>query len=70
MLFLNFSDLKWTWIAGSAIANQGGAAGVLGQYDNAARPGGRSNHAWLKDDSTGRYLLFGGYGWDFAGACM
>lgn len=64
-----FSDGQWTWMDGPQTAF-GGVPGIYGSKGVAAAgnlPGGRSDAvAWT--DGSGDFWLFGGLGWDSAGA--
>ncbi len=58
--------LQWTWMKGSATANQGGTYGTLGMPDPSNAPGARRDSvSW--SDAAGALWLFGGYGYDSAG---
>jgi N-acetylneuraminic acid mutarotase len=59
--------LEWTWVAGSNAGDQIGSYGTQGTADPANIPGGRSGAvSWI--DADGMLWLFGGYGYDSAGA--
>src|SRR6185312_8467254 len=62
-----FSAGKWTWIGGSKLANQVGSYGTLGKPSASNIPGGRGQ-AVLCTDASGTVWLFGGHGFDSAGA--
>jgi N-acetylneuraminic acid mutarotase len=70
--FLNdlwkYSAGEWTWVSGSNVGNQKGAAyGTQGIADAANVPGGRgADVIWT--DAAGNLWLFGGGGYDSAGA--
>jgi N-acetylneuraminic acid mutarotase len=62
-----YSNGKWTWIGGSNVANQKGIYGTLGTPSANNIPGARRGSvAWV--DSQGNMWLFGGFGYDSAGA--
>ena len=74
-LFEYFNDLweyspsanEWRWISGSDTPNQAGIYGALGAPVAANMPGARQGAVgWI--DSKGILWLFGGYGYDSAGA--
>jgi N-acetylneuraminic acid mutarotase len=57
---------QWTWINGTATADQPGVYGTRGTPSSANHPGGRSGAvAWR--DRSGAFWLFGGFGRDGAG---
>lgn len=61
------ATLQWTWVSGSPVRSQPGVYGTLGSPDPANVPGARVGAAsW--SDADGRFWLFGGYGYDAAGA--
>jgi hypothetical protein len=63
----NISIGKWTWVNGSNLANQKGNYGTRGTADAANFPGARfSAGSWI--DKQGNLWLFGGSGFDSAGA--
>jgi N-acetylneuraminic acid mutarotase len=56
---------KWTWTAGSNLANQKGVYGTMATPSANNIPGARrSDVAWV--DSQGSFWLFGGFGYDSA----
>jgi len=56
----------WTWISGGGADNVGGVYGTQGTPSASNVPGARyASNAWI--DSSGKVLLFGGYGYDSAG---
>ena len=58
---------SWTWIAGSNIKDAAGSYGTKGDGSVANMPGARDSfEAWR--DSSGNLWLFGGFGFDAAGA--
>lgn len=58
---------RWTWVSGSNLINQGGTYGTKGVAAAGNIPGARhSSISWR--DSNGVFWLFGGYGYDSAGA--
>src|SRR5512137_52294 len=60
------STHKWTWASGSNTANQKGTYGSLATASPTNVPGAREEAlSWL--DSSGRFWLFGGYGYDSVG---
>ena len=60
------ATLEWTWVAGSELSDQVGIYGTKGTADPANVPGGRdASSSWR--DSSGRFWLFGGEGYDAAG---
>jgi N-acetylneuraminic acid mutarotase len=62
----NPSTNQWTWISGSATANQSGLYGTLGTAAPGNVPGSRDNAvSWT--DSKGNLWMFGGAGYDSAG---
>ena len=56
----------WTWMGGSNTLNQSGVSGLLGTPAAANIPGSR-NIAMSWRDGSGRFWLFGGFGYDDAG---
>jgi N-acetylneuraminic acid mutarotase len=63
------STNQWTWISGSNTINQSGTYGTLGTAAAANVPGARFNPAFWKDTS-GNFWMFGGDGYDSAGAIV
>jgi N-acetylneuraminic acid mutarotase len=62
----NPTTLEWTWVAGSNAVDQTGSYGARGTAAPTNVPGGRDTCAsWL--DSSGKFWLFGGYGFDSNG---
>ncbi len=58
---------QWTWVSGSNSGNSNGVYGTKGKGDPGNSPGGRwQSVSWF--DSGGNLWLFGGYGYDAAGA--
>lgn len=58
--------LQWTWISGSNLVNQIGVFGTQGTASSSNIPGGNcGGRSWL--DSSGRFWLFGGRGYDAVG---
>jgi len=58
---------NWTWISGSDVVNQSGVYGVKGTPAGSNMPGARRGAvSW--SDSSGNFWLFGGSGYDSAGA--
>ena len=58
---------NWTWVSGSNVADQFGDYGIQGAADAANVPGARtSSISWV--DASGNLWLFGGDGYDSAGA--
>lgn len=56
---------EWTWVSGSDIISQHGTYGTLGVANPANVPGARYGaYTWI--DASGKFWLFGGYGWDAA----
>jgi N-acetylneuraminic acid mutarotase len=54
---------QWTWVSGSATAND---PGLYSTYGSPGVPGGREDSvSWI--DNAGNLWLFGGYGYDSAG---
>jgi N-acetylneuraminic acid mutarotase len=63
----NPTTLEWTWVSGSHTVNQSGSYGTRGTAAPTNVPGARDTCAsWL--DSSGKLWLFGGFGFDSAGA--
>jgi N-acetylneuraminic acid mutarotase len=62
-----YSGGEWTWVSGSNLNSPIGVYGTLGVSAATNLPGGRQAPvAWA--DSAGNLWLFGGYGYDSAGA--
>jgi hypothetical protein len=62
-----FDGTRWTWVSGSNTFNQPGTYGTKGTAAAGNAPGGRHGAvAWLGQDGT--FWLFGGEGYDSAGA--
>jgi N-acetylneuraminic acid mutarotase len=62
-----FDGAVWTWVSGSDRANPWGTYGTQGVAAPANVPGGRSESArWV--DASGNLWIFGGAGYDSAGA--
>lgn len=58
-----YSAGKWTWVGGSAVANQPGTYGAIGVADPSNMPGARDLAAvWT--NPSGDVWLFGGLGYD------
>ncbi|HSQ79365.1 MAG TPA: kelch repeat-containing protein, partial [Candidatus Bathyarchaeia archaeon] len=57
---------KWGWISGADIVDQIGVYGTLATPAAANVPGSREDAASWRD-ASGRFWLFGGYGFDAAG---
>lgn len=57
---------EWTWVGGSATANEIGIYGTQGAAAAANVPGARENEAYWTD-AAGNLWLFGGYGYDSKG---
>jgi len=57
---------KWGWISGSKTVNQVGTYGTQGTAAAANIPGAREQAASWRD-ASGKFWLFGGYGYDSAG---
>jgi N-acetylneuraminic acid mutarotase len=58
---------EWTWISGEDAANATGVYGTLGTPEVGNEPGARQGaSSWM--DSSGNLWLFGGLGYDSAGA--
>jgi environmental stress-induced protein Ves len=59
---------EWTWVSGSNLANQSGIyPTTMGTSTTTSVPGARYNPvSWV--DKNGNFWLFGGYGYDSAGA--
>jgi len=63
----NTSTKGWAWIAGADAVNAKGTYGTLGTASITNIPGARSNPvSWT--DTSGNFWLFGGEGYDSAGA--
>jgi N-acetylneuraminic acid mutarotase len=61
------STSEWTWVSGGAGDNASSLHGTQGTGSPADVPGGRNSiSSWI--DSSGNLWLFGGYGYDSAGA--
>jgi N-acetylneuraminic acid mutarotase len=61
------TTLEWTWLSGSSSRGQAGTYGTLGTASSSNVPGARYTAVpWL--DSSGKLWLFGGFGYDSAGA--
>ena len=61
------STAQWTWVGGASAHGASGVDGTQGTGSPAAVPGGRNSmSSWI--DSSGNLWLFGGYGYDSAGA--
>lgn len=58
---------EWTWVGGSATANARGVYGTQGVAAATNMPGARDDEAYWTD-ASGNLWLFGGYGYDSAGA--
>ena len=58
---------QWAWMGGSAVRYQPGTYGALGVADPSNVPGARTG-AVSAVDADGNFWLFGGYGYDAAGA--
>jgi N-acetylneuraminic acid mutarotase len=57
---------QWAWMGGSSSDNQPGTYGTLGSSSTSNVPGARENAtSWT--DATGKFWLFGGYGYDSRG---
>lgn len=62
----NPSSSEWTWVGGSNTSAESGSYGAEGTPSSSNVPGGREYSAgWT--DSTGKFWLFGGIGYDSAG---
>ena len=62
----NTTTNEWTWVAGGTNADQSGVYGTLGTPSAGNTPGEReSANAWT--DSSGKFWLFGGSGYDSNG---
>jgi len=62
-----YSGGQWTWVAGPNVVNQHGTYGTMGIPAAANIPGGRQSSAtWV--DASGNAWMFGGNGFDSAGA--
>lgn len=62
-----YSNGQWTWMGGSNLANQKGVYGTLGTPSANNIPGARRASV-ARVDSQGNVWLFGGFGFDSAGA--
>jgi len=61
------STSEWTWVSGGIGDNASSVPGTQGTGSPADVPGGRNSvSSWI--DSSGNLWLFGGYGYDSAGA--
>jgi hypothetical protein len=58
---------EWTWASGTNQVNQNGVSGTQGTAAAGNSPGGRFEAMTWKD-SSGRFWLFGGGGYDLAGS--
>jgi N-acetylneuraminic acid mutarotase len=58
---------QWTWIKGPNVINTNGVYGTIGVSSPTNNPGAREFSSWWKDNA-GNFWLFGGDGWDAAGA--
>jgi hypothetical protein len=58
---------EWAWVNGSNVVNQKGTYGTLGTAAAGNAPGARGSAVSWKD-AAGNFWLFGGYGYDSAGA--
>src|SRR6185312_14591416 len=58
---------EWTWVSESATANARGVYGTQGVAAATNMPGARDDEAYWTD-ASGNLWLFGGYGYDSAGA--
>jgi Galactose oxidase, central domain len=57
---------QWTWVNGPIADDQSGVYGVLGTADSTNIPGARYwGSSWT--DASGKFWLFGGYGYDSIG---
>jgi hypothetical protein len=62
-----YSGGQWTWMGGPKMKNQTGVYGTLGSAASSNIPGARlGGFGWT--DAAGNFWLFGGYGYDAAGA--
>ncbi|PBQ34371.1 hypothetical protein CNR22_22200 [Sphingobacteriaceae bacterium] len=62
----NVSTNEWTWMHGSATANNVGSFGVQGVASSTNMPSGRSGScSWV--DASGNFWLFGGFGYTSSG---
>jgi N-acetylneuraminic acid mutarotase len=62
-----FDGSNWTWVSGANIVNQAGSYGTKGVASSSNIPGARNGSvSWI--DSSGSLWLFGGWGYDSAGA--
>jgi N-acetylneuraminic acid mutarotase len=54
---------QWTWMKGDTLYNPHGSYGTQGIASTTNKPGGRQNSvSWT--DASGKFWLFGGYGYD------
>jgi N-acetylneuraminic acid mutarotase len=60
------AESRWTWVRGNSAMNQSGLYGTLRVGAPANTPGARIGMASWKDKS-GRFWIFGGYGYDNSG---
>lgn len=62
----NIATGQWSWISGSSSTNQNGVYGTKGISSSSAIPGARqAGVSWTGND--GKFYLFGGDGWPYAG---
>ena len=62
-----YDGVNWTWVSGSNTVNQSGTYGAQGVAAASNVPGARlGSISWI--DGSGNLWLFGGYGYDSAGA--
>jgi N-acetylneuraminic acid mutarotase len=62
----DISTNQWTWISGDSTHNQWGIYGTKGISAASNKPGVRSSSStWI--DASGKFWLFGGYGYDAFG---
>ena len=62
-----YSGGEWTWLSGSSVVRQSGVYGVQGVPASGNVPGARESAvSWT--DAAGNFWLFGGLGYDSAGA--
>jgi N-acetylneuraminic acid mutarotase len=64
-----FDGVNWAWMAGSAAGSQPGVYGTLGVPSDSNHPGSRG-HAACWFDTSGRFWLFGGEGFDASGSVL
>jgi N-acetylneuraminic acid mutarotase len=60
---LDPATLKWTWISGATVVNQGGTYGSKGTGNTGNTPGARNGMVFLTD-ASGNLWAFGGLGYD------